>query len=249
MRRAGAPGSRPRADVLTAIVCVGSRTQTIDPRRARDGFESEEVGTTSEVAARIRQAEELTTLAAPGNGPGSTAKWEIPRSTHHSAGIERGQGCRSRFPKQIFSRFRTTACVVNVSLVREFSTVRERTVWSLDERPRAAFVGALRSVFAGFVPGDQSEFRVPRITGSGRHRRMAVPVTDAPFAESVRSYGPQPPCAARESRLKFRAGGCGDSHSRSRSRTRAASTAPSASSCTNFPNTAASGSSPLRACR
>ncbi|HEX8777162.1 MAG TPA: hypothetical protein VF738_03515, partial [Rhodanobacter sp.] len=25
------------------------------------------------VAARIRQAEELTTLAAPGNGPGSTA--------------------------------------------------------------------------------------------------------------------------------------------------------------------------------
>jgi hypothetical protein len=30
-------------------------------------------GRRRQVAARIRQAEELTTLAAPGNGPGSTA--------------------------------------------------------------------------------------------------------------------------------------------------------------------------------
>src|SRR6185312_12488947 len=44
------------------------------------------------VAARIRQAEELTTLAAPGNGPGSTANGKFPRSTHHSAGTGGGQG-------------------------------------------------------------------------------------------------------------------------------------------------------------
>ena len=34
---------------------------------------SEERGRRRQVAARIRQAEELTTPAAPGNGPGSTA--------------------------------------------------------------------------------------------------------------------------------------------------------------------------------
>src|SRR6185437_2833368 len=45
-----------------------------------------------QVAARIRQAEELTTPAAPGNGPGSTANGKFPRSTHHSAGIGGGQG-------------------------------------------------------------------------------------------------------------------------------------------------------------
>src|SRR6185437_5654961 len=87
-------------------------------------------GRTSEVAARIRQAEELTTLAAPGNGPGSTAKWEIPRSTHHSARIERGQGCRSRFAQHFSLPYETIAYNVNVSLVRELSTVRTRMVWT-----------------------------------------------------------------------------------------------------------------------
>ena len=250
MRRAGAPGSRPRADALTTIVCVRrARRRSI---RAQSAWrvESEGVGHDERSCCPDTASGGADYACRTGQRSGVHCQWEIPRSTHHSAGIERGQGCRSLFLDQIFLSFDTTAYGVNVSLVREFSTVRERTVWSRDKQASAAFVGALRNVFRICSWRSVRIPCAPRVTGSGRHRRIAVPVTGTQrVRKRVRGYRLTPPCAARESWLKSRATGCGDSHSRSRSRNRAASTVPSASSCTNFPSTTASGSSPRRACR